>query len=160
MTEARAVARYLRIGPRKVRLVADTIRKQPVDHALVQLMHRPMKAARLITNVLNSAIANAAGKKMDRARLIISEIKVDGGPSMKRYLPRAMGRADRILKRSSHITVVLREGAFVPFTPAKPLGKYEPAKKVKMSRTKLQSEKEKTEGSKKEGSKKLAKTAV
>ncbi len=114
MTEARAIARYLKIGPRKMRLVMNAIRGMPAERALIQLMHRPMKAARLAVNVLKGAMANAQAKKMDRSRLVVSEIRVDVGPSMKRLMPRSMGRADRILKRSTHLTIVLRESNATP----------------------------------------------
>lgn len=107
--EARAITRYMRISPRKVRLVVDTIRSKPVAHAHAILSNLNKKAARLVEKTLKSAEANAKAKKMDAARLYIREIRADGGPMLKRYLPRAMGRADVILKRTTHLNVVLAE---------------------------------------------------
>ena len=149
MTEARAIAKYLKIGPRKMRLVLDTIRNQPVDQAMIQLMHRPMKAARLAIRVLKSAIAAAQAKKMDRSRLIVSETRADGGPSMKRMMPRSMGRADRILKRSTHLTIVLREGNAVPRTKAKVFQDEGRVQKKKPSNSKAKEENSKKESTKK-----------
>lgn len=149
MTEARAVARYLKIGPRKMRLVMDAIRQMPADRALIQLMHRPMKAARLAVNVLKGAMANAQAKKMDRNRLVVSEIRVDGGPSMKRLMPRSMGRADRILKRSTHLTIVLRESNVAPQIKVKPASEEGKAEKKIPAKPKANVEKAKAGSAKK-----------
>lgn len=108
---ARAVIKYLRIAPRKLRLVLDTVRGQGVKEALSRLRAMNKKGARLAEKAVASAFANAKVLKMDEARLFVSEIKADGGPTYKRFMSRSMGRADRILKRTSHITVVLEEGA-------------------------------------------------
>ena len=108
---ARAVARHIRMSPRKVRLVLDAIRRKPVGEAFSVLTHVKKKAARIVAKILKSAVANAKVKKMDENRLFIRLAFADGGSTLKRYLPRAMGRADTILKRSSHITLVLEEGA-------------------------------------------------
>jgi large subunit ribosomal protein L22 len=107
---ARALAKYLRIGPRKIRGVVDTIRHKPVSIAFGMLTHMKQKGARLTEKVLKSAAANAKGLGMDENRLVVWEIRVDGGPMMKRFLSRSQGRADKILKRMSHLTIVLREG--------------------------------------------------
>lgn len=107
---ARAVVKYLRISPRKMRLVLDTIRKKPVAEAAYRLKMTNKKAARMVEKVLKSAVANAKVLKMDEERLFVSEIRADGGPVFKRFMSRSMGRADRILKRTTHLTVVVDEG--------------------------------------------------
>lgn len=107
--QARAVIKYLRIGPRKVRLVIDAIRGRPVKEAFYRLAVLNKKAARLAEEALKSAVANAKVLKMDENQLYVSEIKADGGPSFKRFMSRSMGRADRILKRTTHLTVVVKE---------------------------------------------------
>jgi len=110
MPEVVAKLRYLRIAPRKVRLVADLIRKKPVNEALVILDFTRKKAALPLKKLLNSAIANAKNNfQLDPSNLYISKITVDEGPKYKRWMPRARGRADLILKRTSHITLVLKE---------------------------------------------------
>ena len=108
--EARAVARFVRLSPQKGRLVADQVRNLPVGKALELLQFSPRKAAGLIRKVLESAIANAEhneGADIDELR--VSEIYVDEGLTMKRIRPRAKGRADRIFKRTSHITVTVSD---------------------------------------------------
>ena len=107
--QAQASVKYLRISPRKVRLVLDLVRNKHVDDARDILANLNKKAARLTGELLKSAVANAKVKKMDEETLFISDIRADGGPTMKRFMSRAMGRADRILKRTSHIKVVLIE---------------------------------------------------
>ena len=108
--EVRAVGKYLRVSPQKTRLVADMVRGKKVDEALTLLRFTPKKSGRLITKVLRSAMANAENTKAgDLERLYIKIIKIDQGPRLKRFRPRAMGRANRIIKPSSHITVVLDE---------------------------------------------------
>jgi len=103
--------RYLRIAPRKVRLVVDLVRGEKVERAQNLLSFTTKKAALPVLKLLNQALANAVNKnaKADKANLYISKIFVDGGPNLKRTLPRSRGRADVILKRSSHITIVLDE---------------------------------------------------
>ena len=108
--EARSVVRYLRISPRKVRIVINAIRRQPVSMALMTLFALKKKAARIVEKGLKSAVANARVKGFEEGRLLVSEIKADGGPHMKRFMSRSMGRADQILKRSTHLTIVIREG--------------------------------------------------
>ena len=108
--EVRAITKYVRISPRKVRLVTELIKGQPVEEALTALKFMPKKAARLVSKTLQSAVANAEqNPNIDIDTLYIKRIFVDEGPSMKRWRARAMGRATRILKRSSHITVILDE---------------------------------------------------
>lgn len=100
---------YLKMAPRKVRLVADSIKKMPIQEAEAQLLVRPQRAAGPILKLLRSAIANSKNKELDQEKLFISNIRVDNGPMLKRILPRAMGRATLIQKKSSHITLVLEE---------------------------------------------------
>jgi len=108
--EAKAVARYIRISPRKVRIVIDLIRGKSVHHALAILKHTPKAASAPIEKVLRSAMANATHNyDMDEDKLYISRAYVDQAPTMKRYHPRQRGQAFPILKRSSHITVVVAE---------------------------------------------------
>ena len=108
--EAKAIARQIRISPQKARLVADLIRGKDVETALNTLRFMPKKAARILTKVVESAVANASQTEaIDVDTLYIKKIFIDGGPMLKRIMPRAQGRATRILKRSSHITVVLDE---------------------------------------------------
>ncbi len=108
--EARAVARFVRVSPRKVRLVMDEIRGMKVGEALKQLSFSPQKGARLVKKLLDSAVANAtANTDVDVDALFVKRIFADEGPTWKRFSPRAMGRATRIRKRSSHLTVVIDE---------------------------------------------------
>ena len=119
--EAKAITRYLRVSPRKLRLVIDTVRSKPVSTAFSILEHLKKKGARMVTKTLKSAQANAKVKKMDETRLYIQQIKADGGPVMKRYMSRSMGRADVILKRMAHLTIVLGEREIpVPTVKTKP----------------------------------------
>ena len=108
--EVRAVTRYVRISPRKARLVTELIKGKPVEEALTILRFVPKKAARLVDKTLRSALANAEqNPNIDVDTLYIKLIFVDGGPTMKRWRARAMGRATKIIKRTSHITVILDE---------------------------------------------------
>ncbi|MBK1734954.1 50S ribosomal protein L22 [Halorhodospira abdelmalekii] len=108
--ETQAKLRFSRISPQKARLVADQIRGLHVAEALRSLEHNPRKAAGIIRKVLESAIANAEhNDAADIDELRVSRICVDEGPTMKRIRPRAKGRATRILKRTSHITVAVAE---------------------------------------------------
>ena len=112
--EARAVARYVRVAPRKARLVVDLIRGKSVDDARAILRFSPRAAAEVVEKVLNSAVANAERNLHVKSEdLVVASTFVDEGPTLKRIQPRAMGRAFRINKRTSHITVVVgqREGA-------------------------------------------------
>ena len=109
-TEAKAIARYIRISPRKVNIVNDLIRNKPVDLALAILKHTPKAACEDLEKLLKSAIANAENNfNMDKNNLYVSECFVCPGPILKRIRPRAQGRAFRILKRTSHVTLVVKE---------------------------------------------------
>ncbi len=108
--ETQAVLRHARISAQKARLVADQIRGLPVERALQLLQFSPKKAAGLMHKVLESAIANAEHNDgADIDELTVSTVFVDEGPTLKRIKPRAKGRADRIFKRSCHITVKVAE---------------------------------------------------
>ena len=108
--EARAVGKYIRISPQKARIVADVVRGMNVDQAITTLKFMPKKSAGILRKVVESAVANAAqDEQLDVDSLFIKKIFIDGGPSLKRIRPRAMGRATRIIKRTSHITVILDE---------------------------------------------------
>jgi large subunit ribosomal protein L22 len=106
--EAKAVAKNIRISPRKVRLVVDVIRGQRVEDALSMLRNLPQRAAPMVEKLLQSAVANAEQKEMgDEENLRIQKATVDPGPTLKRFIPRAMGRATPIRKRTSHITIIV-----------------------------------------------------
>lgn len=108
--EAKAVAKYIRMSPQKVRLVADLVRGKKVQDARNILIYTRKYAAGIIADVLKSAVANAAqNPNIDENILYIKEIYVDQGPSLKRWRARAQGRAAGIKKRTSHITVILDE---------------------------------------------------
>ncbi len=108
--ETRAQAKYLRLSAQKARLVAQNIKGLPVEDAMNILRFTPKKAARMISKVLHSAVANAEQLPgVDVDSLVVKQVVIDEGPTMKRIMPRAMGRANRILKRTSHITVVVEE---------------------------------------------------
>jgi large subunit ribosomal protein L22 len=107
----KASARFLMVSPFKVRRVADNVRRKPYSEALAILESMPHKGARLLRKVISSAAANAlyVNKKLDEDMLYIRDLQVNEGPRMKRIWPRARGRADRLMKRMSHISVVLDE---------------------------------------------------
>lgn len=108
--EARARLSYARISPRKVKIVLDLIRNKPVGTALGILKNTPKAASELLEKLLNSAIANATNNhEMDAEKLYVAECYANQGPTLKRVRPRAQGRAFRIRKRTSHITLVLKE---------------------------------------------------
>jgi large subunit ribosomal protein L22 len=108
--EAKAVAKYIRIAPPKVRRVARAIKGRPVEDALNLLGCMPQRSAKILGKVIRSAVANADQEPgIDVDSLAVSNIIVNQGPSLKRFRARAMGRATRILKRTSHISVVLAE---------------------------------------------------
>ncbi|MDK2799003.1 MAG: large subunit ribosomal protein [Clostridiales bacterium] len=110
MVEARATLRYARISPRKAKIVIDLIRNKPVGVALGILKHTPKAASAILDKLLKSAIANAENNhEMDVENLYIAEAYANPGPTLKRIMPRAQGRAYRIRKRTSHITLVLKE---------------------------------------------------
>ena len=107
--EATAKATYIRIAPRKVKIVLDLIRNQPADKAMAILKYTPKAACEVVSKLLKSAMANAENKDMDVSKLYVAECFVNQGPTLKRIRPRAKGRANRILKKTSHITLVLKE---------------------------------------------------
>lgn len=108
--EAKAIARTVRIAPRKVRLVVDLIRGKEVGEAIAILKHTPKAASPVVEKVLNSAIANAEHNyDLDVNNLVVSKVFVDEGATLKRFRPRAQGRASAINKRTSHITIVVSE---------------------------------------------------
>jgi large subunit ribosomal protein L22 len=104
-----AVARFVRVTPMKARRVAELVRGLDVDEALSLLKFSPQAASQPLYKAVESAVANAAGgESLDRGTLVVSRVMVDEGPTMKRWRPRAQGRAARINKRTSHITVVVQ----------------------------------------------------
>ncbi|HHW18381.1 MAG TPA: 50S ribosomal protein L22 [Firmicutes bacterium] len=108
--EARACVRHVRISPTKVRIVADLVRGKPVKEALAILKFTPKRASIVVEKAIRSAAANAENNfDMDKDSLIVSEIHVGQGPTLKRYHPRQRGQAFPILKRTSHLTVVVKE---------------------------------------------------
>jgi large subunit ribosomal protein L22 len=108
--EVTAKARYIRVSPRKARLVTELVKGKKVEEALNILAFTKKAFAKTLTKVINSAVANAQqNNQMDVDTLMVKRISVDGGPTLKRYMPRAMGRATMIRKRTSHVTVVLDE---------------------------------------------------
>ncbi|MBM4413311.1 MAG: 50S ribosomal protein L22 [Roseiflexaceae bacterium] len=110
--QAKAVTKYVRISPLKVRPVMDVVRGMKVERALSTLQYMPQKAAREVARTIMSAAANAENNfDMERAALVVHTIYADEGPAFKRFMPRARGRADRIRKRTTHITVVVDDGA-------------------------------------------------
>jgi large subunit ribosomal protein L22 len=110
--QSSARLRHLRIAPRKVRIVADLVRGQNIGKALAVLRFTPKAAAKPVEKLLRSAIANAedlSKGQVDVDRLVVETIYVDQGPTLRRYLSRAMGRATRVNKKTSHVTVVLSD---------------------------------------------------
>ena len=108
--EAKAIAKYIRISPRKVRIVIDLIRGKSVGEAYAILKNTPKAASTVVEKVLKSAVANAENNHdMNSDRLYVAAVYADQGPTLKRIHPRSRGQAFKILKRSSHITVVVKE---------------------------------------------------
>ncbi|MEE6273846.1 50S ribosomal protein L22 [Georgenia wangjunii] len=113
--EAKAQARYVRVTPQKARRVVDVIRGKQAEEAVAVLRFAPQAAAETVRKVVESAMANArvkadqASEAFDPSALVVLEAYVDEGPTLKRFRPRAQGRANRILKRTSHITVIVGE---------------------------------------------------
>jgi large subunit ribosomal protein L22 len=111
--EAKAQARFVRVTPQKARRVVDLIRGKQAEQAVATLKFAPQAAGETVLKVVESAIANArvkadrAGEAFDAGSLVVREAYVDEGPTLKRFRPRAQGRASQILKRTSHITVVV-----------------------------------------------------
>ena len=112
--EAKAVEKYIRISPRKIKYVIDIIKNKPVEQAVGILSLTPKRAAVFVRKAIQSASANAVENfkeyKVAEDDLFIKEIFVTEGPTLKRFKPRARGRADRVLKRTSHITVLVSDG--------------------------------------------------
>ena len=109
--EARATGKYMRISPQKVRRIVPSVKGQPVETGLNQLKFMPQKASGIVEKIVRSAVANADQQgEMDVDALKIKNIIVNEGPMLKRFRARARGRATRILKRTSHITVIVAEG--------------------------------------------------
>jgi len=110
--EARAVVRDVSMSPRKMRIVANMVRGKQVDHALGILQLLPKKGARVILKLVHSAAANLedlSKGKVETENVFVKSIQVDNGKIVKRWMPRAMGRANRIQRRTSHVTIVLEE---------------------------------------------------
>ena len=108
--EAKAILRYARISPRKVKIVLDLIRGKDVGTAMAILKNTNKSASEYLVKLLGSAIANAVNNnEMDETKLYVAECFVCPGPTLKRIMPRAKGSADRILKRTSHVTIVVKE---------------------------------------------------
>ena len=108
--EAKAIAKYVRMSPRKARLVANLIKGKDIQEAEAILRYTPNKAAKVIQKVLLSATANAENNlELGRENLVVKSAIIDQGPSIKRIKPRAQGRADRMVHRTSHVTVVVAE---------------------------------------------------
>ncbi|MEJ2284582.1 MAG: 50S ribosomal protein L22 [Desulfobacterales bacterium] len=108
--EVRAVSKYVRISPQKVRKVVGDIKGKPVESGLQKLKFMPQKAATILEKIIRSAVANAdQNADIDIDMLVIQNITADQGPSLKRWKARARGRGTRVLKRTSHITVILAE---------------------------------------------------
>ena len=107
--EANAKVTFVRIAPRKVKIVLDLIRNKPCDEAMAILKHTPKAACEPLAKLLKSAMANAENKDMDVSRLYVAACSVDQGPTLKRIRPRDKGRAYRINKKTSHINITLKE---------------------------------------------------
>lgn len=139
MKEHKATLRYLRMAPRKVRLVGDLLKGLSVNEAEAQLLLMRRRAAKPILKLLRSAVAGAKEKHLDLSKLVVENVRADQGPMLKRYLPRAMGRATPIQKKMSHVTLTLEERA-----PALPRFTITVRKKLK---SELQKDLEKEPGS-------------
>ncbi|MBA3233676.1 MAG: 50S ribosomal protein L22 [Propionibacteriales bacterium] len=115
-----AVARFVRVTPMKARRVVEMVRGTNVDDALATLRFAPQAAAQDVYKVLESAVANATTtESLERNTLVISKAMVDVGPTLKRFRPRAQGRATRILKRTSHITLVVQPAVAAADNPTR-----------------------------------------
>lgn len=124
--EAKASLRYLRITPRKVRVVADLIRGKKVDQALAQLAFVEKRAAEPLAKLLRSAVANAevaSKNQVDVDQLHVKSLMIDQGPSLRRFMPRAMGRAFKVLKKTSHIALTVSDEALPRKKRVKPARK-------------------------------------
>ena len=109
--DVKASGRYMRISAQKVRRIVGAVKGKPVENGLNTLKFMPQKSARILEKILRSAVANADNRgNVDVDSLTIKNVIVDEGPTAKRFRPRARGRSTRILKRTSHITVIVTEG--------------------------------------------------
>ena len=137
MDNVTAKLNYLKIAPRKVRLIANTLKGLSVQEAEAQLLLRAQRSAPALLKLLRSAVANAKNRKLDPTKLFVASILVNQGPMLKRFLPRAMGRATPLQKKMSHVTLVLGESAaafnnrFNIVVPKKDKKKKEAVKKAK-----------------------------
>jgi large subunit ribosomal protein L22 len=148
-----ASARYVRVTPLKARRVVDLVRGLPVDQALATLEFAPQAAAETVHKVLRSAVANAETTEgLDTHDLVVSVAQVDEGPTMKRWRPRAQGRATRINKRTSHITLAVQPASALEPEVKRP----EPAKKAPAKKAAKSSEPAKKTAAKKAPAKKAA----
>ena len=110
--EVRAVSKYVRISPQKVRMLVEAVKGKPVETGLEKLKFMPQKAAGIVAKVVHSAVANAdQHPDIDVDSLVIRNILADQGPTLKRFRAKARGRGTRILKRTAHITVILAEAS-------------------------------------------------
>ena len=110
--DVKASGKYMRISAQKVRRIVGAVKGKPVEYGLSTLKFMPQKSARLVEKILRSAVANADNLgNLDVDALVIKNVIVDEGPTAKRFRPRARGRSTRILKRTSHITVIVGEGS-------------------------------------------------
>jgi large subunit ribosomal protein L22 len=110
--EIKALARYIRISPQKIRKLIGAVKGKKVEAALNELKFMPLKSAGIVEKVIRSAVANAGqNPNMDVDSLVVRNIVADEGPSLKRFAARARGRGTRILKRTAHITVTLADGS-------------------------------------------------
>lgn len=108
MDYVKAVTKYVRISPRKARLAAGLIRGLPVDQAATQLQYSQLRAGRLLKKTLDSAVANAeSNNELKREDLVVVEVRVDAGPTLKRARPKSKGRSHPIMKRTSHFTIIV-----------------------------------------------------
>ena len=122
---------FARISTRKMSLVADIVRKRTASDAVAMLHVTNKNGARILAKVLGSALDNAKQKGLDASKLVVAEVLTDNGPTMKRIFPRSQGRVDRMLKRTTHVTVIVREGKKV----VNPV--YAPAVEEKASKKKV-----------------------
>jgi large subunit ribosomal protein L22 len=112
--QAKAITKHVRISPLKVRQVMDVVRGQKVERALSILQYMPQKAAREVARTIKSAAANAENNfDMERGDLVVKTIFADEGPALKRLMPRARGTANRIRRRTTHITVIVDDGVVI-----------------------------------------------
>ncbi|RPH47869.1 MAG: 50S ribosomal protein L22 [Desulfobacteraceae bacterium] len=110
--EVKALARYMRISPQKIRKLVGAVKGKKVEAALSELKFMPLKSAGIVEKVIRSAVANAGqNPKIDVDSLFVRNIVADEGPSLKRFAARARGRGTRVLKRTAHITVTLADGS-------------------------------------------------